>query len=84
MKAAFTRLTVSILEEHHVPNPKQISDKLWTAQLDQQGKSTAPKKRSGKSNWKKWMEKRKVEAQEVESAAEAKPVKRLVIKKKAP
>lgn len=95
-KVAFTKLTMAILEEHHVPDAKKISDKLWMAQLEMQEK--APKKRkSGKSNWVKWAEKRnnnggakgvaeEMEMQEVEKevAAEVRPVRKLNIKKKAP
>ena len=40
-KVAFTKLTMAILEEHHLPNAKKISDKLWMAQLEMQEK--APK-----------------------------------------
>ena len=93
---AFTKLTMAILEEHHVPDAKKISDKLWMAQLEMQEK--APKKRkSGKSNWVKWAEKRnnnggakgvaeEMEMQEVEKevAAEVRPVRKLNTKKKAP
>ena len=95
-KVAFTKLTMAILEEHHVPDAKKISDKLWMAQLEMQ--EQAPKKRkSGKSNWAKWAEKRnnnggakgvaeEMEMQEVEKevAAEVRPVRKLHIKKKAP
>ena len=95
-KVVFTKLTMAILEEHHVPDAKKISDKLWMAQLEMQ--EQAPKKRkSGKSNWAKWAEKRnnnggakgvaeEMEMQEVEKevAAEVRPVRTLNIKKKAP
>lgn len=95
-KVAFTTLTVAILEEHHVPDAKEISNKLWIAQLEMQDK--APKKRkSGKSNWANWAEKRdnnggakgvaaEMEMQEVEKevAPEVRPVRKLNIKKKAP
>ena len=40
-KVAFTKLTMAILEEHHLPDAKKISDKLWMAQLEMQEK--APK-----------------------------------------
>ena len=95
-KVAFTKLTMAILEEHHVPDAKKISDKLWMAQLEMQEKP--PKKRkSGKSNWAKWAEKlnnnggamgvaeemEMREEVEKEVAAEVRPVRKLHIKKKA-
>lgn len=61
-KAAFTKISVGILEEQRVDNAKKLSDRMWDAILVAQNKPPA-KKKSGRSNWGWFKKKNKVEEQ---------------------
>ena len=59
-KAKFTKLVVAVLGEHlnDAKEVRMISTRLWNEILKEQDK-TPPKRKSGKSNWAAWSEKKK-------------------------
>ncbi|CAL1162544.1 unnamed protein product [Cladocopium goreaui] len=59
-KAKFTKLVVAVLGEHlnDAKEVRMISTRLWNEILKEQDK-TPPKRKTGKSNWAAWSEKKK-------------------------